>query len=132
MTISTRFGILRVRSLLAGAVLALLSAGCGTAFWGEVPRPTEGAKPAAGAHSDAKAADGSAKGEKEESAHDKDKKEDAKAEAGDEKKDEKEDKKEEKKDEKGEEKIAGHVDVHCVTARRLPFAACVRAMRHAR
>jgi HlyD family secretion protein len=127
VTICTRFGILRVGSLLAGSLLALLTAGCGPAFLGEVPRPSEGAKPTA--HSDAKAAgDASAKGDKEDIAHDKDKtakKEDAKAEAGDEKKDEKEDKKEEKKDAKDEEKIAGHVDVRCVTARRLPFAITV-------
>jgi HlyD family secretion protein len=126
VTICTHFGILRVGSLLAGSLL-VLAAGCSPAFLGEVPRPSEGAKPAA--HSEAKAAvDASAKGNKEESAHDKDKaakKEDAKAEAGDEKKDEKEDKKEEKKDAKDEEKIAGHVDVRCVTARRLPFAITV-------
>jgi len=98
---------------LAGAALALLAAGCGTAFWGQVARP-EGAKPA-----------GAAKGEKEESAHDKDKtakKEDAKAEASDEKKGD------EKKGEGGEEKKPeepAKVDVHCVTARRLPFAITV-------
>lgn len=97
MTISTRFGILRVGSLVAGTVLALVAAGCGPAFLGEVPRPTDAAKPAAADHSDAK------------------------AEAGDDKKDQKE----EKKEEKDEEKIAGHVEVRCVTARRLPFAITV-------
>jgi HlyD family secretion protein len=103
LTICTRFGVQRVGSLLAGAVLALLSAGCGTAFLGEVARP-EGAKPA-----------GAAKGDKEHSADDK-------AEASDEKKGD------EKKGEGGEEKKPeepAKVDVRCVAARRLPFAITV-------
>ena len=99
LTISTRFGI-----LLAG-LLPLLMAGCGAAFWGQTTARSEGKS----------AAESSEKGEKQ-GAHDKDKsgsKEDEKKDDG------------EKKDEKEEEKIPGHVNVRCVTARRIPFAITV-------
>lgn len=103
VTISTRFAI-----LLVGIPLACLAPGCGTAFWSAVSQPGEAAKPGT--------ARADAKGEPAADTKGDDKK-------ADEKKDD--DKKDEKKDEPGEEKIPGHVDVRCVTVRRLPFAITV-------
>jgi multidrug efflux pump subunit AcrA (membrane-fusion protein) len=111
VTISTRFAI-----LLVGIPLACLAPGCGTAFWSTVSQPGDAAKPAGAAR-----ADTSAKGTKEE----------AKGEpAGDQKDNDKkaDDKKDEKKDAPEEEKIPGHVDVRCVTVRRLPFAITVEGL----
>ena len=125
VTISTRFAI-----LLVGIPLACFAPGCGTAFWSSVSQPGEAAKPAGVTRADA-----TAKGGKEESDHDKAKstsKEDAKDEPARDKKDD--DKKgddpkaDNKKDEPQEEKIPGHVNVRCVTARRLPFAITVEGL----
>jgi RND family efflux transporter MFP subunit len=125
VTISARFAI-----LLVGIPLACFAPGCGTAFWSSVSQPGEAAKPAGVTRADA-----TAKGGKEESDHDKAKstsKEDAKDEPARDKKDD--DKKgddpkaDNKKDEPQEEKIPGHVNVRCVTARRLPFAITVEGL----
>jgi RND family efflux transporter MFP subunit len=94
------------------ALLALLTTGCGTAFWGGVAQPTEAAKPAAASRPESKSAAASQpdKDAKKEDA----KGEPAKSEAGDEKKDDKE-----------KEEVTGHVDVRCVPVRRLSFAITV-------
>src|SRR3984957_162268 len=111
VTISTRFAI-----LLVGIPLACLAPGCGTAFWSTVSQPGDAAKPAGVARADA-----SAKGTKEEAKREP---------AGDQKDNDKkaDDKKDEKKDAPEEEKIPGHVDVRCVTVRRLPFAITVEGL----
>jgi RND family efflux transporter MFP subunit len=124
VTISARFAI-----LLVGIPLACFAPGCGTAFWSSVSQPGEAAKPAGVTRADA-----TAKGGKEESDHGKAtaSKEDAKDEPARDKKDD--DKKgddpkaDDKKDEPQEEKIPGHVNVRCVTARRLPFAITVEGL----
>jgi multidrug efflux pump subunit AcrA (membrane-fusion protein) len=88
----------RFAILLVGIPLACLAPGCGTAFWSTVSQSGEAAKPAKGEPP------GDAKGD-DKNADDK--------------------KGDEKKDEPGEEKIPGHVDVRCVTVRRLSFAITV-------
>jgi HlyD family secretion protein len=100
VTINIRFGIL----------LAFLATGCGTALWGDLPQPKDGAKPAEAAGKRETAAKPPA--EKNADEHDKGAKQDE-GKAGEEKKD------------ADEEKVPGHVNVRCVPARRLPFAITV-------
>ncbi len=115
--------------------MALLAAGCGTAFWGEVARSTDSpkadkAKPAADKvpAGEKNAGDKAGKKEDAKGEPDSDKKDDAKK--SDDKKDDAEKKDPDKKDEKKDdaekpEEIAGHVDVRCVPVRRLSFAITV-------
>ncbi len=135
MTISTRFGFRPVPLLLFGIPLAFLAAGCGSPSLGQVAPSSEGSKAAAKAPAKAEKDDADKyKSAKKEDA--KGEKEADKKEAGAEKKDDqKKDAPEkdeggkkdegEKKDAKEEEKPVAHVDVRCVTARRLPFAVTV-------
>jgi RND family efflux transporter MFP subunit len=102
------------RILPASIGVALVVAGCGPAFLGQVSQSTPEAKNVA-KQTDAKDTDTKSSAQPAK---------DAKAEAPDEKKaDEKKDEKEDKKDEK--EEVKGHVEVRCVAARRLPFVVTV-------
>lgn len=114
---------------VVGLLLALIAAGCGTAFWSEIAHSTDAPKAdkSKPADSDKAGKKPDVKSEPASEKKDDEKKSDEKKDADKKDADTKDaDKKDEKKDdaEKPEE-VAGHVEVRCVPVRRLSFAITV-------